>query len=65
MYIEILYSRDVNIQDNLKDIPYLQESLELEDEVRSALLSLPSQKVMGTNGIPTEYGTRRNSKSYN
>lgn len=36
-YTEILYWRDVNIQDTLESIPYLQESLVLENEVKLVL----------------------------
>lgn len=42
-HTETLYSCDVNIQDILEDVPYLQKCLVQEDEVRSALHSLPTQ----------------------
>lgn len=38
-YSEIQYSRDINIQDTLEDISYLQEPLVVKDEFRSALQS--------------------------
>lgn len=36
-YSEIQYSRDINIQDTLEGISYLQDSLVLKDDLRSAV----------------------------
>lgn len=41
-------------KDTLEIVPYLQELLVVEDEVRSELYSLPIQKVTGGNRISTE-----------
>lgn len=48
---EILYCRDVHIQETLEDNLYLQESLLLEDEDTSTALSLPNLKVTGIVGL--------------
>lgn len=63
VYTKTLYSRDINIQDTLEDIPYIQEPLVLEDEVRSALQSLPSWKATGTDEISTEIWEAAEEKS--
>lgn len=42
---ETLYSTDVNIQDIVEDISYLQIPSLLGDEVKSVLLSLPNWKA--------------------
>lgn len=51
---EILYSRDVNIQDTLEDAPYLQEPLMVEDEVTLVFQLLSSWKATGVSETFTE-----------
>lgn len=54
MKMEGIYSRDLNIQDILEDIPYPRGLLVLENEVRSAVWSLPSWKVTQIEGLLPE-----------
>ena len=53
-YTEDLYRRDANMQDVFQEVPFSQEPIVTENEIKTAMRSIANEKSAGVDNIPIE-----------